>query len=252
MKSVFIYFTSSIILLLPVLASAGQLDGLTFCRTVKAEGLFGQTSGDWTHCVSFTNNIARDDANTFFGNPPESFHYVVKGDSIIDGDSGKPSSYIIDGDDIMIAESKVVLSRKSKDTSNTSSNHEVPAYKNAIEVTCSNPSIASAKKCFDAGSELIQKVMGCALSKKNGPNICTPNEAAKGGISEGYAKPVRARKSTQTASWTCKFTTLNCGPVISEDSPCPSGYHLVYRGVHIEDARRPAWSRNLDAYCISD
>lgn len=55
--------------------AASELDGKTFCRMVPTGGLFGQPSGERQHCVAFENGFMTDNANTFFGNPPETIVY---------------------------------------------------------------------------------------------------------------------------------------------------------------------------------
>jgi hypothetical protein len=94
------------------IASAGELDGLKFCRSVQTGGMLGQPEETRLHCVSFNNDVATDNENTFFGNPPESYHYTVNGASIINADTGKPTSYMIQRNDIVITETKDVLSRQ--------------------------------------------------------------------------------------------------------------------------------------------
>lgn len=59
-----------------------DLDGKTFCRTVNMGGMFGQPSGDSEHCVSFKDGRMTDNANTFFGNPPETLAYRLSGKQI--------------------------------------------------------------------------------------------------------------------------------------------------------------------------
>jgi hypothetical protein len=68
-------------------ANVGVLDGKSYCRTVVSGGVFGQPVGKRQHCVSFSNGIAVDDANTFFGNPPEQAAYQVSGNDIVFGSS---------------------------------------------------------------------------------------------------------------------------------------------------------------------
>jgi hypothetical protein len=79
------------LLLISSTVLAGDLDGKTFCRSVQSDGMFGQPKGTREHCVSFKNNIMVDNANTFFGNAPDSENYalvdrkilVIKGGSLL-------------------------------------------------------------------------------------------------------------------------------------------------------------------------
>ncbi len=61
----------------------GPLEGKSFCRTFHADGLFGQPAGDFTHCVSFKSGQMTDNANTFFGNPPETQTYMLVNNNIL-------------------------------------------------------------------------------------------------------------------------------------------------------------------------
>ena len=63
--------------------TAQELKGSEYCRTVYSEGYFGQPVGEREHCVTFYENDLMDDANTFFGRPPETFQYQVQGDVIL-------------------------------------------------------------------------------------------------------------------------------------------------------------------------
>ena len=59
------------------------LEGKTYCRTVKTDGTFGQPKGTRQHCVSFNDGLMRNNANTFFGNPPSRSPYsIVKGTKV--------------------------------------------------------------------------------------------------------------------------------------------------------------------------
>lgn len=74
--------TISTVILFSISAAATQkaspLDGRTFCRTIKVEpGFFGQPAGMREHCVSFNGRMMRDNANTFFGNPPSQEKYKL-------------------------------------------------------------------------------------------------------------------------------------------------------------------------------
>ena len=70
-----------------VFAAQGPLDGRTYCRTIISDGGFGQPKGQIKHCLSFSKGIVRDTANTFFGNPPESAKYTVRGNKVTFGTS---------------------------------------------------------------------------------------------------------------------------------------------------------------------
>ena len=65
----------------------GPIEGKSYCRTVETGGMFGQPKGKRSHCVSFNEGIATDNANTFFGNPPTRKRYFVNGDQVKFGDS---------------------------------------------------------------------------------------------------------------------------------------------------------------------
>lgn len=54
-------------------ASAAEV----YCRTVSTGGMFGQPAGQGQHCVSLDNGKLTDNANTFFGNPPETLPYKI-------------------------------------------------------------------------------------------------------------------------------------------------------------------------------
>lgn len=89
----------------------GLLDGSKFCRTVKSEGHFGQPKGQRQHCLTFRAGTATDNANTFFGNPPEHFAYEVYGNELINLEDGKATGYVLVGDSLVIAETGAVLKR---------------------------------------------------------------------------------------------------------------------------------------------
>lgn len=75
------------------------LDGKKFCRTVERGGMFGQPRGSAEHCVSFSGGHMHDNANTFFGNPPETKPYKVEDDVVLALDKGDwESVYRIEGD----------------------------------------------------------------------------------------------------------------------------------------------------------
>lgn len=61
-----------------------SLAGKNFCREVETDGLFGQPQGKSEHCLSFHDaKSVTDNANTFFGNPPQSGTYEIKGNAVI-------------------------------------------------------------------------------------------------------------------------------------------------------------------------
>src|SRR5665647_1728208 len=70
-------------------AFGGDLDGKTFCRSVKSGGMMGQPAGVRSHCVAFEDGKASDNANTFFGNPPSHYAYSVKGVKIMNTETKK-------------------------------------------------------------------------------------------------------------------------------------------------------------------
>jgi hypothetical protein len=65
----------------------GRLDTRSYCRKIVSDGSFGQPKGERKHCLRFENFRVTDDANTFFGNPPETFHYSVDGSRVTFGTS---------------------------------------------------------------------------------------------------------------------------------------------------------------------
>ena len=94
MKKLFIL---SILVLTAVQAQAGILDGKTFCRTVKTDGFFGQPRGSRQHCVSFAKDMMTDNANTFFGNPPETLDYSYVNSEVRVSHNGKVQvAYLVD------------------------------------------------------------------------------------------------------------------------------------------------------------
>lgn len=66
---------------------------------IVSDGMFGQPKGERQHCVNFRAGVASDDANTFFGNPPEHSPYTVNGRIVSFG----TSKYVIakDGSDLV-------------------------------------------------------------------------------------------------------------------------------------------------------
>lgn len=69
------------------------LDNRSYCRTVMSAGHFGQPKGERLHCLVFARGMVTDDANTFFGNPPETWPYQVHGDSVTFDSSEYTLSY---------------------------------------------------------------------------------------------------------------------------------------------------------------
>lgn len=76
------------------IAGNGILDGKSYCRTIVSDGMFGQSKSERLNCVSFEAGVASDDANTFFGNPPEHSAYKVNGRIVSFG----TSKYVISKD----------------------------------------------------------------------------------------------------------------------------------------------------------
>lgn len=58
------------------------LDGKTFTRTVISEGWFGQPEGEMDHDISFHDGCMTDTSGCFFGNPPETKLYELRGSDI--------------------------------------------------------------------------------------------------------------------------------------------------------------------------
>jgi hypothetical protein len=61
----------------------GDLNGKSYCRKVTTGGIFGQPIGKGNHCISFSQTTANDNANTFFGNPPEDKSYLLASNLVI-------------------------------------------------------------------------------------------------------------------------------------------------------------------------
>ncbi len=73
------------LLLAPFFAFAeSTLDGSEFCRTFVSGGVFGQPEREVKHCVSFDQGIMTDNANTFFGNPPEALPYRITEGGVVE------------------------------------------------------------------------------------------------------------------------------------------------------------------------
>ncbi len=88
---------SLLAMVLSASAFAGGLDGKEFCRTLRSGSLMGQPDRERTHCVSFAENVMTDNGNTFFGNPPESIHYVlVDGKVLVVRDGNLMADYSFD------------------------------------------------------------------------------------------------------------------------------------------------------------
>ncbi|HEY8269591.1 MAG TPA: hypothetical protein VIG33_01780 [Pseudobdellovibrionaceae bacterium] len=108
MKSLFFILIAA----LSAFANAGELDGMTFCRKVETGGMFGQPKGTREHCVSFKEDVMTDNANTFFGNPPECFSYTIENSKIINSDKNSDTGYEIQGEAIVVPETGAVLTLK--------------------------------------------------------------------------------------------------------------------------------------------
>lgn len=78
---------AALLIAVSAFANSGILDGKSYCRTVVSDGSFGQPAGERQHCIRFSSGIASDDANTFFGNQPESSTYQVNDQKVIFGTS---------------------------------------------------------------------------------------------------------------------------------------------------------------------
>jgi hypothetical protein len=82
--------TKNVLLMISTLLSAApafagkSLDGRTYCRTVVADGMFGQPAGEVKHCLSFSGGFLTDD-DTFGGNPPTTARYSVVGNKVVCG-----------------------------------------------------------------------------------------------------------------------------------------------------------------------
>ncbi|OFZ26196.1 MAG: hypothetical protein A2381_08765 [Bdellovibrionales bacterium RIFOXYB1_FULL_37_110] len=84
---------------------------MKFCRFVTTGGLFGQPAKTRTHCLLFERGIAHDNANTFFGNPPESFTYDIQDSKIINIDTNEETGYELKNDTLIITKTGAVLER---------------------------------------------------------------------------------------------------------------------------------------------
>ena len=97
-----------------VLASS-TLTGKEFCRMVETGGFFGQPEGKSEHCIQFLEGKkVKDNANTFFGNPPQYGTYSLVGKTITLIFENK-KDYVLSSDGESISSSsndKVVLTLK--------------------------------------------------------------------------------------------------------------------------------------------
>lgn len=65
-------------------SSSQSLAGKAFCRSVVSNGGFGQPAGVREHCLTFVNKAqVIDNANTFFGNPPQTGTYLLQGLTLV-------------------------------------------------------------------------------------------------------------------------------------------------------------------------
>ncbi|MCX6124995.1 MAG: hypothetical protein NTV34_09650 [Proteobacteria bacterium] len=56
----------------------------SFCRNVETGGMFGQPKGVREHCIQFIDDVkVTDNANTFFGNPPQTGVYFLDGHTLV-------------------------------------------------------------------------------------------------------------------------------------------------------------------------
>ena len=96
---------------LSAFAIDGQLDGQKYCRSVSTGGMFGQPEGVRNHCVSFKQGQATDNANTFFGNPPETFTYDLVNSKIFNVDLNKLTQYEVSGGALLVRETGAILKK---------------------------------------------------------------------------------------------------------------------------------------------
>lgn len=65
-------------------ANPTNLADKSFCRSVQTDGSFGQPVGVRQHCLTFINGVqVTDNANTFFGNPPQTGTYLLQGLTLV-------------------------------------------------------------------------------------------------------------------------------------------------------------------------
>jgi hypothetical protein len=100
-------------------APAIVLDGKIYSRTVKTGGLFGQPAGERKHTLAFhAGNLVEDNANTFFGNPPETSPYELQGrDVVILRDGAEAGRYSLseDGNQLLSAEGALLTLEAAPD-----------------------------------------------------------------------------------------------------------------------------------------
>jgi hypothetical protein len=89
----------------------GQLDGKTFCRSVKVAG-FGRPPGKALHCLKFKGGRLTDNRNTLFGNPPETFTYDIVKKEIINVDDSKITEYVIKNEKTILNKAGQAFRRK--------------------------------------------------------------------------------------------------------------------------------------------
>ncbi len=87
----------------------GELDGKKFCRSVTSGGMMGQPAGTRLHCISFKGGRATDNANTFFGNPPQTFTYALNGKKVMNVDTNKKTGYELVNKNLVMKETGRVL-----------------------------------------------------------------------------------------------------------------------------------------------
>lgn len=90
---------------------SGELDGMKFCRSILSDGMFGQPPGIRLHCLSFGDDKVSDNANTFFGNPPEVFSYIIQDQKIINIEKNQETSYELENGNIIIKGTGAVLEK---------------------------------------------------------------------------------------------------------------------------------------------
>lgn len=96
-------------------ALAGVLDDNTYCRTVKMDGAHGERPTTRKHCISFKNDMATDNADTFFGNKSETFNYDLVNGEVINTDRNVHTGYEVhNGGGTLTMESGAVLILKAR------------------------------------------------------------------------------------------------------------------------------------------
>ena len=87
-----------------------NLDGKEYCRSGKSEAYPGGPIVEKNHCVSFVSGKMTDNANSFFGNPPESLNYRLRQNKIEVKRDGKWfTEYLLTGTTIESEDGLVVL-----------------------------------------------------------------------------------------------------------------------------------------------